>query len=438
MKEKSNDVFRFGEFALSPRERRLSREKESVLLTPKAFDLLEILIRNHGNLVPRSELFATLWPGIHVSEANLTNLIVQVRKLLGPDAIQTVSKHGYRLMVQVTGEPRIKHEAYESFIRGKELLAQRSPDTIAKARELFWLSLSHDPQFANAWAWLGRACHLLEKFNFNGSLNSNDLAEAAFQRAFLIDPDLACAHQFYTQVQLDTGQASQAMIRLTKRLESHRENPETLAGLVQAFRYCGLPAESIAAHQQAVCLDPTIRTSVAHTHFVRGEFSRVFETYSGGLYYLDAAAWAALGASDRAALLLRERLKNPALGNTMKTLMSSLLAIIDGQTERADDLMRDTGSVHDPEIIFYLARHYAMFDDLEGTVRMVRRARLAGFWSSFAMINDPVFARLRSDPKFRSEMQEADRSESYSRELLDQSLSPITAQMFGRAIPLSQ
>jgi hypothetical protein len=74
---------------------------------------------------------------------------VLLRKVLGPDAIQTVSKHGYRLMVPVTGEPGIKHEAYESFIRGKELLAQRFPDAIAKARELFWFSLSHAPQFAS-------------------------------------------------------------------------------------------------------------------------------------------------------------------------------------------------------------------------------------------------------------------------------------------------
>ena len=428
MKEKSNDVFRFGEFALSPRERRLSREKENVLLTPKAFDLLEILIRNHGSLVPRSELFSTLWPGIHVSEANLTNLIVLLRKALGPDAIQTVSKHGYRLMAQVTGEPGIKHEAYESFIRGKELLAQRSPDAIAKARELFWFSLSHDPQFASAWAWLGRACRLLEKFN--GYPSSADLAEAAFQRAFIIDPDLACAHQFYTQLQVDTGQAAQAMIRLTDRLENHRQDPETLAGLVQAFRYCGLPEESIAAHEQAVCLDPTIRTSVAHTHFVRGEFSRVFETYTGALYYLDAAAWAALGACDRAALLLRERLKQPALGKMMTILMSSLLAVLDGQTERATDLMKDFEGIRDPEALFYLARHYAMFDDLEGAVQMVRRARLAGFWSSCALLNDPVFSKLRSHPDLQRETQEADCSESYSRRLLHQSLSPVTAQMF--------
>jgi DNA-binding winged helix-turn-helix (wHTH) protein len=430
MKQESNDVFRFGGFALSPRERRLSRGKEDIVLTPKAFDLLEQLVRNQGNLVPRSELFSTLWPGTHVSEASLTNLIVLLRKILGTDAIQTVSKHGYRLTLPVTGEPGIKHEAYESFIRGKELLGQRSPDAILKARELFWFSLSHDPQFASAWAWLGRTCHLLEKFNDH--LSSADLAEAAFQRAFLIDPDLACAHQFYTQQQVDTGQATQAMVRLARRLENRREDPETLTGLVQAFRYCGLIEESVAAHEQAICLDPAIRTSVAHTHFVRGEFARVFETYTGALYYLDAAAWAALGACDRAAQLLRDRLKRPALSKTMTTLMSSLLAVLDGETQRAADLMRDLDGFRDPEGLFYLARHYAMFDDLEGAVEMVRRAHLAGFRSSFALLNDPVFSKLRSLPNGQREIQEADSSESNSRELLRQNLNPVTAQMFDR------
>jgi DNA-binding winged helix-turn-helix (wHTH) protein len=429
MKEKSNDLFRFGEFAFSPRERRLSRGNQDVPLSPKAFDLLEAFVRNHGNLVQRDELFSQLWPGVHVSEANLTNLIVQLRKILGPDAIQTVSKQGYRLMMQVTGEPGIKHQAYESFMRGRELLAQRSPETIEKARELFWFCLAHEPQFASAWAWLGRACHLLDKFG--GSPGPADLAEAAFQRAFIIDPDLACAHQFYTQLQVDTGQAAQAMLRLTRRLESHIDDPETLAGLVQAFRYCGLPEQSVAAHQQAVCLDPTVRTSVAHTHFVRGEYPRVFETYTGALYYLDAAAWAALGAHDRAALLLRERLRQPALGKTMLTLMSSLLAVLDGQTTRAAELMKDLEGIRDPEVLFYFARHCAMLDDLEGTVNMVRCARLAGFWSSYAMKNDPVFSSARGNGEFQSEIAAANQLETHSLAELHQKAGPVNARFFG-------
>ena len=49
--------------------------------------------------------------------------------------------------------------------------------------------------------WLGRTFRLLDKFK--GEPNIPDIAEAAFQRAFVIDPDLACAHQSYTHLQVD-------------------------------------------------------------------------------------------------------------------------------------------------------------------------------------------------------------------------------------------
>ena len=92
---------------MSPAERRLSHGVKSVALAPQAFDAMCLLIRNHGGLVPKSEFMRTLWPGIHVSDANLTNIIVQLRKLIGRESIQTVSKHGYRFTLPVTGEPGI-------------------------------------------------------------------------------------------------------------------------------------------------------------------------------------------------------------------------------------------------------------------------------------------------------------------------------------------
>jgi DNA-binding winged helix-turn-helix (wHTH) protein len=277
---------------MSPRERRLFHNGESVLLPPKAFDAMHLLVRSHGNLVSRAEVFSTLWPGVHVEEANLTNIIVQLRKVLGRDAIQTVSKFGYRFTLSVTAEPGVKQAAYASFIRGKELLTERTLDSIKAARDLLWFCIANDPQYAPAWAWQGRACRLLDKFN--GEPSIPDIAEAAFQRAFVLDPDLACAHHFYTHLQVDLGRASEAMVRLAHRLTRRGEDPETLAGLVQVLRCCGLLEDSIAAHKRAIALDPTVKTSVAHTHFLRGEYSQVFETYNSGAgYYLDAAAWQA-------------------------------------------------------------------------------------------------------------------------------------------------
>jgi DNA-binding winged helix-turn-helix (wHTH) protein len=405
-----DDTYRFGEFSMSPRERRLFRNGESVLLPPKAFDAMHLLVRSHGNLISRAEVFQALWPGVHVEEANLTNIIVQLRKVLGRDAIQTVSKYGYRFTVPVTGEPGIKQAAYASFVRGKELLSDRSLDAIKAARDLFWFCIADDPQFAAAWAWLGRSCRLLDKFN--GEVSVPDLAEAAFQRAFVIDPDLACAHHFYTHLQVDSGRAWEAMVRLAGRLARRGEDPETLAGLVQVLRCCGLFEDSVAAHERAVALDPTVKTSVAHTHFLMGEFGRVFETYNSGAgYYLDAAAWVGLGAVDRAIDLLSTRLSRFQPGPFMSSLMQSLLAVLENRGEEALAIMESEDIFHEPEGLFYLARHCGMLNAKGPAIHLVQRARLSGFWSSRTLERDPAFAGIRNSPEFDDELQWARRLE---------------------------
>ncbi len=197
------------------------------------------------------------------------------------------------------------------------------------ARDLYWICIAEDPIFAPAWAWLGRCCWFLDKFSGRSSANL-ELAQAAFQRAFSLDPDLASAHQFYTFVQVDTGHADEAMCRLLARLERHPGEPESFTSLVQVFRFRGLLQESVDAHSHATKLDPAIVTSIAHTLFLSGEYAAAIEAYSGrAAYYLDAAAWAALGNRKRAISLLRGRLERMSLSTLMNALMSSLLAILE-------------------------------------------------------------------------------------------------------------
>src|SRR5438067_1103925 len=162
-------AYRFGEFELHPGERILLRDNEPVALTPKAFDALLYLVRNAEHLVTKHDLMETLWPSTFVSEANLTNTVVTLRKVLGQDAIRTVSKHGYRFVLPVQGEPGIARAIYEKFARAKELTVQRSLESMTRARELYWLCLAEDPSFALAWAWLGRCCWFLGKFSGNST-----------------------------------------------------------------------------------------------------------------------------------------------------------------------------------------------------------------------------------------------------------------------------
>jgi DNA-binding winged helix-turn-helix (wHTH) protein len=396
-------AYRFSDFALYPRDRILKRGTASILLEPKAFDALLCLVRAAEHLVSKQELQRILWPDVHVSERNLTNLIVRLRKILGRDAIRTVSKHGYRFELPVSGEPGVKREMHEKFVRARELTAQRSLESMLVARDLYWICLAEDPSFAPAWAWLGRCCWFLAKFS-GSSAASPELAGAIFQRAFSLDPDLAWAHQFYTLVQVDTGHAHQAMCRLIERLEHHPGEPESYTGLVQVFRFRGLLEQSIEAHKRAAELDPTVVTSVAHTLFLSGEYESTIQAYGGrASYYLDAAAWAALGDRKRAITLLRDRLDKMVLSRLMTALMGSLLALLEGRAAEAARIMDETDTTCDPEILVYFARHYAELDRANSAIRALQLAAQSGFvCAPNTLKSDGWLSRLRKHSEFGS------------------------------------
>ncbi|HLK66097.1 MAG TPA: winged helix-turn-helix domain-containing protein [Bryobacteraceae bacterium] len=404
-------TYRVGEFELFPSERQLRHQNQLVPLPPKAFDALLLLVRNAERLVRKEELVHVLWPDTHVAEANLTNTIVMLRKIFGRDAIQTVSKFGYRFASQVLSEPGVDHAAYAHFVRAKELVTERSLESMLRARDLCLLCIAGDPGFAPAWAWLGRSCRLIEKFSGQRSVNL-ELAQAALQRSLILDPDLACAHHFYTQLQADLGQAQNAAVRLAQRLGRHPHEAESFAGLVQVLRFCGLLDESVLAHQRSTALDPTLWTSVAHTYFLRGEYEATIESYSGRKgYYLDAAAWAAMGDSQRAISLLCDRLEDRQLSPLMAGLMGSLLALTENRPEDAVALVEETQVDYEPEILFYLARHLSQAGRASAAIRLVRRARLEGFTASLTLAHDPWLAAVRAEDEFASILEDASSAE---------------------------
>jgi DNA-binding winged helix-turn-helix (wHTH) protein len=97
---------RFGAFVFDSATRELRHEAQRVHLSPKSFDLLQILIERRPALVTKTELQDLLWPDAIVLEANLGNAAAEVRKALGdnpksPKYIATVSRRGYRFCAEV-------------------------------------------------------------------------------------------------------------------------------------------------------------------------------------------------------------------------------------------------------------------------------------------------------------------------------------------------
>jgi len=108
-------VVLFEKFVLDLDARELRRGGEPVLLSPKAYQLLEVLVGNSPKALSKSALQAHLWPDTFVVEKNLVNLIGEIREALGDDAahprfVRTIQRFGYAF-TGMTEEPRAPLDA---------------------------------------------------------------------------------------------------------------------------------------------------------------------------------------------------------------------------------------------------------------------------------------------------------------------------------------
>jgi Tol biopolymer transport system component/DNA-binding winged helix-turn-helix (wHTH) protein len=100
-------LYEFGPFRLDAGERVLLRTGDVVHLTPKAIDLLVVLVEKSGHVLSKDELMRQVWPDSFVEEANLSHQIFSLRKALGEERngskyIETVPRRGYRFVANVT------------------------------------------------------------------------------------------------------------------------------------------------------------------------------------------------------------------------------------------------------------------------------------------------------------------------------------------------
>ena len=91
---------RLGELTFDSDTRQLLRGHTELHLSPKAFDLLRILIEHRPRALSKQKLHEQLWPATFVSEANLASLIAEIREVLGdaarePRFIRTAHRFGY-------------------------------------------------------------------------------------------------------------------------------------------------------------------------------------------------------------------------------------------------------------------------------------------------------------------------------------------------------
>ena len=115
-------TYRFDQFFVDPRTRRLLRSGQEVHVSPKAFDLLVTLIENRAQAMAKADLQQRLWPSTYVLESNLAGLIAEIRHALDDSAdepryIRTMHRFGYWFVGTVSegsegddvGAPRVRY-----------------------------------------------------------------------------------------------------------------------------------------------------------------------------------------------------------------------------------------------------------------------------------------------------------------------------------------
>lgn len=307
--------------------------------------------------------------------------------------------------------------AYEYFLRANECVGPQglaSAANLRVARELYGRAIDEDRRFAPAWARLGRCLYLIAKTE-DGERDSMARAESCFQEALAISPGLPLAHNLYAWLEIDQGRARSAMVRLISRALAGSAQPELFAALVQACRFCGLLEASVAAHDLARELDPTLATSAYQAWWQLGDHDRVLRE---GVrpWILEALIVGMRGDPHRAIELLRAR---EALGLTglARYLMEGLRAVFEGRADAAyESASHVFEAFPDPEAVFYAARYVAFFGERRALTELGRTLD-RGFVLYRALLrDDPWLDPLRGSPEFQHLLERA--REAYRERLL--------------------
>ncbi len=182
-------LYRFGQFTLDPDAFRLARGTADVPLTPKAFELLVLLVRERHRGLTKQQLLDVVWADTAVTDNTLTQRIREIRDALGdtpqqPTYIRTIARVGYQFVGQVTEDSRRPEAAESGFGDRREVAtpparlssirlvpsavgsAERRPiaepdDVPDAALATEPLTAARPPEVPRRWRWSGRTWAVL-------------------------------------------------------------------------------------------------------------------------------------------------------------------------------------------------------------------------------------------------------------------------------------
>jgi TolB-like protein len=310
--------------------------------------------------------------------------------------------------------------AYELYLRATDLGGSTArTSALVEARRLLLECVERDPEFAPAWAQLGRVWRILGKYGHDDPEASERSARQAFERALALNPDSPLAHHLYTGFEVENlASPAQAMLRLLRRVEQRSADAELFAGLVLACRFCGLLGASLAAHDRARRLDPNVATSVHYTWWMLGDYQKAHDLDNEPVAFMRHYAQAMLGRVDEAIAGYEGWLGRIEDGLERQLAISSI-GVLRGDPEAALAGARAMvgGGFRDAEGLFFLVRNLARCGLVGEALDQLERVVAGGFTVPSVLRADPWLESLRGEPRFAATLAAAEQAHRHAADL---------------------
>lgn len=165
-----------------------------------------------------------------------------------------------QLALQEQGYSVRKHtdnlQAYDTFLRGMEYYRRYTKEANPRAQQTWEKALALDPQYAEAYAWLGVADWLGWVFHWNMDPQTLEHAFALAQKALTLDDSLPMGHLLLSAVYTQHQQYEQAIAEGERAIALDPNNADTYEAQAVTLNFAGRPAEAIQAVAQAMRLNP--------------------------------------------------------------------------------------------------------------------------------------------------------------------------------------
>lgn len=146
--------------------------------------------------------------------------------------------------------------AYDYYLRGREHFNRYTQETNAQARQMFEKALELDPQYAEAYAFLGWT--YVREWSFQWSQDSQALEQAfaLAQKAVALDDSLPVAHMILGNVYVWKKQYDQAIAEAERAIALDSNFAEAYRWLGNILKFAGRPEEALGLIEKAMRLNP--------------------------------------------------------------------------------------------------------------------------------------------------------------------------------------